>query len=46
MKLAIAGTGMIIPDALDAIVRIKNIELIAIWGRPHSRDRAKIIYGR
>ena len=39
MRLAVIGTGKIISDALIAIKEAGDIELAAIFARPHSRDR-------
>lgn len=43
MKLGIIGTGKIIAEALYAILPIKEIELSAIFARPHSREKGKEI---
>lgn len=45
MKLAIIGTGKIINDALTAIKEAGDIELAAIFARPHSRDRGVELAG-
>ena len=39
MKLAVIGTGKIVNDALIAIKEAGEIELAAIFARPHSRER-------
>ena len=41
MKLAFIGTGKIIADALFAIEPIKEIEKMAIFARPHSKEKAE-----
>ena len=41
MKMAILGTGMIVRDALAALKLVPEIELTAIWARPHSREKAE-----
>ena len=40
MRLAMVGTGGIVHEALDALKPVENIECTAIYGRPHSRDKA------
>lgn len=40
MKLAFIGTGKIIIDALFAVSAIDNIEITAIFARPHSKSKA------
>lgn len=40
MKLAIIGTGKIVTEALFAASHVKEIEMTAIFGRPHSRQKA------
>ena len=39
MKLAVIGTGKIVNEALIAIKEAGDIELAAIFARPHSRER-------
>ncbi|MBP5274797.1 MAG: Gfo/Idh/MocA family oxidoreductase [Abditibacteriota bacterium] len=39
MKLAIIGTGKIVPQALYAMEPLKEISLEAIFARPHSREK-------
>lgn len=41
MKLAFIGTGKIIEDALYAMKPIESIEKVAIFARPHSREKAE-----
>ena len=41
MKLALIGTGKIVEDALFAMEPVETIERIAIFARPHSRDKAE-----
>ncbi len=41
MKLGIIGTGKIVADALYAIKPLAEIELKAIFARPHSRDKGE-----
>ena len=41
MKLAVIGTGKIISEALLAMAQVKDIELSAIFGRAHSKDKAE-----
>ena len=41
MKLGIAGTGKIVEDALYAIRPVAQIELTAIFARPHSREKGE-----
>ena len=43
MKLAIIGTGMIVPVTLEAIEQIENITVTSIFARPHSLERGKEI---
>lgn len=43
MKLAIIGTGKIVHEALYAVQPVKKIQLTAIFGRPHSRDKAEAL---
>lgn len=40
MKLAIIGTGKIATEALFAVSHVKEIRMTAIFGRPHSRQKA------
>lgn len=41
MKLAIIGTGFIIPTTLQAIQQIDAIEVTSIFARPHSLEKGK-----
>ena len=41
MKLAFIGTGKIIAEALYAVKSIEEIDITAIFARPHSRDKAE-----
>ncbi len=41
MKIGIVGSGKIVHEALFAIEDIKEIELSAIYVRPHSRDKGE-----
>lgn len=41
MKLAIIGTGKIVQEALYAIDSLRSIDTRAIFGRPHSREKAR-----
>ena len=43
MRLAVIGTGRIVKEALDAMRPVAAIECTAIFGRPHSRDKAEAI---
>ncbi|SKB84723.1 Predicted dehydrogenase [Lachnospiraceae bacterium] len=43
MKLGIIGTGKIVADALYAIKPVSEIELRAIFARPHSREKGEEI---
>ena len=43
MKLGIIGTGKIVADALYAIKPLTEIELKAIFARPHSREKGEAI---
>lgn len=43
MKLAFIGTGKIIADALFAIEPIKEIEKTAIFARPHSKEKQRLL---
>lgn len=45
MKLAIIGTGMIVKEALTAIREVQGLEVTAIFGRPHSREKAEALAG-
>ena len=40
MKLAVIGTGKIVKEALFAASCVKEISMTAIFGRPHSRQKA------
>ena len=46
MKLAFIGTGKIIEDALFAAAPVENIEITAIFARPHSREKAESFAGQ
>lgn len=46
MKLAFIGTGKIIEDALFAAAPVENIEITAIFARPHSRAKAESFAGQ
>ena len=41
MKLAIIGTGKIVHEALFAAEGLENIDITAIFARPHSREKAE-----
>lgn len=41
MKLAIIGTGMIVPMTLEAISQVEGIECTSIFARPHSLEKGK-----
>ena len=42
MKLAILGTGMIVKDgALPALKEVPEVEVVAIYARPSSREKAE-----
>ena len=41
INIAILGTGMIIPEAVEAIQESKKFNVAVIWARPHSADKAK-----
>lgn len=41
MKLALIGTGMIIKDALFALQPLAEIQMMALYARPHSKARGK-----
>ena len=41
MKLAIIGTGKIVQEALYAIDSLRSIDTRAIFGRPHSWEKAR-----
>ena len=43
MKLGIAGTGKIVKEALYALAAVPEIEVNAIFGRPHSRAKAETL---
>lgn len=43
MKLAILGTGKIVHEALFALQYVKSIHVSAIWCRPGSVDKAKVL---
>ena len=40
MKLAIIGTGKIAVEALSALQAVHTVETVAIFGRPHSAEKA------
>jgi len=40
INIAILGTGKIIPEAVRAIQSSKKFNVVNIWARPHSRDKA------
>ncbi len=46
INVAILGTGKIIPEAVDAMQSSKKFHVIAIWARPHSRDKAAALAER
>lgn len=41
INVAVLGTGMIIPEAIEAIQASKKFNVAVIWARPHSADKAK-----
>ena len=41
MKIAIIGTGKIVPTAISAMSQVPEIEITTLYGRPHSRKRRK-----
>lgn len=41
MKLAVLGTGKIVHEALQALQYVKGIDVIAIWCRSGSKEKAK-----
>lgn len=43
MKLAVIGTGKIVHEAFYALERAYRIETVAIFGRPHSREKAEVL---
>ena len=43
MKLAIIGTGKIVPDALYSMEPLEDISLEAIFARPHSREKGEAL---
>ena len=43
MKLAIIGTGKIVHDALFAMAPLTQIQLGAVFARPHSRDKGEAL---
>ena len=43
MRLAVIGTGRIVKEALDAMRPVSGLECTAIYGRPHSCDKAEAI---
>ena len=43
MKLAIIGTGKIVPDALYSMEPLGDISLEAIFARPHSREKGEAL---
>ena len=40
IKIAVLGTGKIIPEAIEALQASKKFHVANIWARPHSRDKA------
>ena len=46
MRLAVIGTGRIVQEALEAMRPVEGMECTAIFGRPHSRDKAQAIAGK
>lgn len=43
MKLAVIGTGKIVHDALYALSVVDEVQTAAIFGRPHSKDKAEAL---
>ena len=43
MKLAIIGTGKIVHEALFALEPVDSVEVVAIFARPHSREKAEAL---
>lgn len=43
MKLAVIGSGMIVPTALEALRQVHTIEVSAIYVRPHSEERGRLL---
>lgn len=43
MKIAVVGTGMIAREALIALRQVKNVEVVTVCARPHSRDKARTL---
>ena len=43
LKLALIGTGKIVKDALEALQQVPQIECVAIFARPHSREKAEAL---
>ena len=41
MKIAIIGTGKIVPTAISAMSQVPEIEITTLYGRPHSREKAE-----
>ena len=41
IKIAVLGTGKIIPEAIAAMQASEKFEVATIWARPHSRDKAQ-----
>lgn len=40
INIAVLGTGKIIPESISALQQGKKFNVVAIWARPHSRDKA------
>ena len=43
MKLAIIGTGKIVHEALFALEPVDRVEVVAIFARPHSKEKAEAL---
>lgn len=43
MNIAALGTGKIIPEAIAAMQISKKFNVVTIWARPHSRDKAQAL---
>ena len=46
MKLAIAGTGKIVEEALEALSPLREITVRALFARPHSREKGESLARR
>ena len=46
MKLAMIGTGMIVKDALFAIQPLTEIQVNALFARPHSEAKGRELAGQ